>query len=108
VEHNDCFWRPAALGYNRLMLLVLHIISALSGIAMTSFSLISPSAQRLRISYWFVILTVVSGTVIIIKDHLSILSVCLSGLLYIGFTVSGLIAASHRLAKQPQSLENKM
>ena len=43
--------------------------------------------------------TVASGTVIIIRQHLSIMSVCMSGLLYIGFTAGGLIAASRRLAK---------
>ena len=87
------------------MLLVLHIIAALSGIVMTTFSFLSPSPGRIRFSYGLVMLTIASGTVIIVKDHLSILSVCLSGLLYIGFTVSGLIAASHRLAKQAQNID---
>jgi hypothetical protein len=86
------------------MLLVLHILVALSGIVMSSFSLISPSLPKIRFSYGLVMLTVLSGAVIVITKHLSILSVCLSGLLYVGFTVSGLIAASHRLAKQSQKI----
>jgi hypothetical protein len=91
------------------MLLVLHIIAALGGIIMTTFSFLSPSLPRIRFSYGLVMLTVLSGTVIIIRDHLSILSVCLSGLLYIGFTVSGLIAAGHRLAHQTEkSSSDKM
>jgi hypothetical protein len=87
------------------MLLVIHILAALSGIAMTTYSFITPSHSKINISYGLVLATIASGTVIIIKDHLSILSVCLSGLLYIGFTVSGLIAASHRLARQRQSID---
>jgi hypothetical protein len=87
------------------MLLELHIISALSGIGLTTYSYLSPSVSKIRFSYGLVLLTVASGTAIIIKDHLSILSVCLSGLLYIGFTVSGLVAASHKLAKQAQKID---
>jgi hypothetical protein len=86
------------------MLLVLHILSALSGIGLTTYSYFSPTASRIKTSYLFVILTIASGTAIIVIKHLSILSVCLSGLLYVGFTVSGLIAARHRLAKQTQNL----
>jgi hypothetical protein len=85
------------------MLLVIHVLAALSGIGMSTYSFLSPSLSKIRFSYGLVMLTLASGTVIIIKNHLSILSVCLSGLLYIGFTVSGLVAASHRLAKQEKS-----
>jgi hypothetical protein len=85
------------------MLLVIHVLAALSGIGLSTYSFLSPSLSKIRLSYGLVMLTLASGTVIIIKNHLSILSVCLSGLLYIGFTVSGLVAASHRLAKQEKS-----
>jgi hypothetical protein len=87
------------------MLLVLYIIAALSGIGLSTYSFISPTDGRIKSAYAMVMLTVLSGTIIIIKDHLSILSVCLSGLLYIGFTVSGLIAAQHRLTKQETTRE---
>lgn len=72
---------------------------------MSTYSFLSPSLSKIRFSYGLVLLTIASGTIIIIKNHLSILSVCLSGLLYIGFTVSGLVAASHRLAKQERTLD---
>jgi hypothetical protein len=85
------------------MLLILHIAAALSGIGLTTYAYVSPSISKIKLSYLMVMLTIASGTAIIIKDHLSILSVCLSGLLYIGFTVSGLIAASRRLARQEHS-----
>lgn len=87
------------------MLLLLHVLAALGGIGMSTYSFLSPSLPKIRFSYGLVLLTIASGTIIIIKNHLSILSVCLSGLLYIGFTVSGLIAASHRLAKQANKLD---
>jgi Ca2+/Na+ antiporter len=87
------------------MLLLAHIVSAVLGIVLSTVSLISPSSYRIRASYLFVLGTIATGTIIIIKDHLSILSVCLSGLLYIGFTVSSLVAASHRLARQRNSID---
>lgn len=52
-----------------------------------------------------VFLTIATGTAIILIKHLSILSVCLSGLLYIGFTVSGLVAASRKLARQTAKID---
>jgi len=81
------------------MLLIIHIFAALAGIGMSTYSYLAPSVSKIRYSYGLVLLTIASGTVIIIKNHVSILSVCLSGLLYIGFTVSGLVAAQHKLAK---------
>ncbi|MBX4190602.1 hypothetical protein KW794_00780 [Candidatus Saccharibacteria bacterium] len=87
------------------MLLVLHIIVALLGISLTTYAFFSPSAYKIKVSYLMVLLTIASGTVMVIKEHLNILSLCLSGLLYVGFTVSGLIAASHRLAKQTQKID---
>ncbi len=84
------------------MILVLHIIFALLGILLTTLSLLAPSLKKIRMSYYLVGLTVVTGSYIIVTKHLSIKSVCLSGLLYIGFTVSCLIAASRKLAHQAQ------
>jgi hypothetical protein len=86
------------------MLLVLHIAAALGGIGLTTYSFLSPTMTKIKTSYLMVLLTIVTGTIIIIRDHLSILSVCLSGLLYIGFTVSGLIAAQAKLAKQKEEI----
>ena len=96
---------PALRGIIKLMLLVIHILAALGGIGMSTYSFLTPSLAKFRVSYALVMMTFMTGTIIIVKDNLSILSVCLSGLLYIGFTVSGLIAASHRLAKQEHHLD---
>jgi hypothetical protein len=87
------------------MILVIHIIAALAGIGLSTYSFLSPSIAKIRLSYLAVLLTILSGTIIVIKDHLSILSVCLSGLLYVGFTVSGLVGAQHKLARQTQKID---
>jgi len=82
------------------MLLVLHIIAALGGIGASTYALYQPSVLRIRVSAILVSLTVISGSIIVIKEHLSIMSVCLSGLLYVGYTASALLLSAHRLAKQ--------
>lgn len=81
------------------MLLLLHIVIAVSGIILSTITYFLPSRNKIRFCSLLVAATVASGTVIIIRQHLSIMSVCLSGLLYIGFTAGALIAASRRLAK---------
>lgn len=86
------------------MILIIHILAALGGIVMSSFSFLFPSVSRIRWSYGLVMATIATGTAIIIRDHLSILSVCLSGLLYVGFTVGWLIAAHRKLARQERQI----
>jgi hypothetical protein len=88
------------------MLLVLHIAAALSGIGLSTYALVRPSLLKIRISYFAVMITVLSGTIIIIKDHLGILSVCLSGLLYVGSTIGALTLANRRLAKQSAKISS--
>ncbi|HET7529186.1 MAG TPA: hypothetical protein VFJ84_03090 [Candidatus Saccharimonadales bacterium] len=87
------------------MILIVHILAALGGIVMSSLSLLSPSLSRIRFSYGLVMATIASGTAIVLREHLSIVSVCLSGLLYVGFTVSGLVAARRKLARQERTAE---
>lgn len=74
-------------------------MAAISGIVMSSYAVLSPSIRKIRLSGGLVGLTVLSGTIIIIERHLGLVSACVSGLLYVGFTSSALIAAARRLAK---------
>lgn len=87
------------------MLLIFHVIVALAGIGLSTYAYISPAAGKIRLAYGAVLLTIASGTVMTVIDHLSILSVCLSGLLYVGFTVSGLVAAQRKLARQERTID---
>jgi hypothetical protein len=87
------------------MLLLIHIVVAVLGLALSTFSLLIPSVNKIKASYLAVGATIVSGTALVIRDHLSILSVCLSGLLYVGFTFTSLILASHRLARQAKRID---
>jgi len=85
------------------MFVLMHVIIALSSIALTAVTLFMPTAQRLRVSSGLVGLTIATGTYLVIISHSSMLSVCLMGLFYIGGMLSALLLAQRRLATEPRS-----
>jgi hypothetical protein len=81
------------------MLLVSHIIIALSSLAALTASLASPSVSRLRLSYGLVAATLASGTYLVISTHAQILSSCITGLAYTGLVLSLISVARYRLGR---------
>lgn len=80
------------------MLLVSHIAIALLSIAYTAFTFFIPSQTKIRISSWLVGLTLASGTLLVVSTHSGLVQACMTGLLYLGFNLAGIIAASRKLA----------
>jgi hypothetical protein len=80
------------------MLLLLHIIAALSGLVVSTYSLIAPSTNKIRLAGGLVILTFISGTVVVLQRHSNLMSACVSGIVYIGFTSCSLYLAARRLS----------
>lgn len=91
--------------YNELMSIIVltHVIIALSSVAIASFVYFKPSIKRLMASYGFIIATVASGTYLILSTPGSILKSCLTGLFYVT-VVSIVTIATHvrvrKLAKE--------
>lgn len=79
------------------MILVLHIVIALSSIAYTTFTYFTPSKNKLRISWMLVALTIASGTWLVISAHSALLQSCTTGLVYLTIVSAGIIAAQRRL-----------
>lgn len=79
------------------MILVLHIIIALSSIAYTTLMYFTPSKNKLRVSGGLVALTIVSGTWLVISAHSALLQSCMTGLIYLAVVSAGIIAAQHKL-----------
>jgi hypothetical protein len=79
------------------MLLVSHIIIALSSIVVSSLSLADPSRNKLRLSYGLVAATLASGSYLVISSHAQILSSCITGLAYTGLVLSLISLARYRL-----------
>lgn len=82
------------------MIILIHVIIALSSLAATTASVISPTQARLRTSYSLVAATLISGTYLVLGTHANILEACLTGLGYLAVALTGLFSARRRLANQ--------
>ncbi len=76
------------------MIILLHVIIALSSMGVAAFVFFKPSIKRLAVSYGFIVATVASGTFLILSASGSILKSCLVGLFYLT-AVSIVTIASH-------------
>lgn len=81
------------------MLLVIHILIALSSIVQTTVLLFAPSSKKLTINYLLFGGTVISGTYLVISKPVHIVQTCIVGLLYMGFVIAGIIITQIRLSK---------
>lgn len=66
-----------------LILLITHIVIALSGIAFAAASLISLAPRTISASYMLTGGTIATGTALVIMKPESLIKSCLTGLLYI-------------------------
>jgi hypothetical protein len=77
------------------MIVLLHVLIALTSIGFSTYALFGPSYTKLKLSYSLVGLTLASGTYLVISTHANMLSSCITGLVYLAI-VSTAIAAAHR------------
>ena len=80
------------------MILLLHIIIALGSVAYTSYLYFSPTRKHFYAAYGLVGLTLASGTYLVLSTHSSLLTSCITGLVYIGIVLGGITAAQRKLA----------
>ncbi len=80
------------------MLLLIHIILAISGIVFATYSAFAPSKKRLAISYALTIATLISAGFVVLASHTSFGHACLSGLAYLGVVSVGIVIAQKRMA----------
>lgn len=80
------------------MILAVHIFIALSSIIYTTLLYFNPTPQKFNPAYWFVGLTIASGSLLIISTGAHILRGCVSGLLYMGLVFGMIIMAKRKLA----------
>lgn len=80
------------------MILLAHIIIALSSLFVTAYAFISPSQLTLKASYVFVGLTIASGTYIAVANPTHMVQACISGLIYTGVVMVGIVAVRRKLA----------
>jgi hypothetical protein len=85
------------------MILLLHIIIALSSVAYTTYVIVTPNQRRVRTAYGTVALTLLSGAWLVVVHPAQMGRACMSGLVYI-VCMSFLLGAVHiKLLNQKQN-----
>jgi hypothetical protein len=80
------------------MLLLVHITLALSSLILSTFAAFRPTKPSLIKSGILVSLTLLTGTVLVVKNQSHLMEACLSGIVYTGFVITTLLIASKKLA----------
>lgn len=84
------------------MVILIHVIIALSSIGIASFVYFQPSIKRLIVSYLFILATVGSGTYLLLSSPSNILKSCLVGLLYLTVVSIVTIATHVRIQRRAE------
>ncbi len=71
----------------------------------TALLYVRPSNAKMKASYSLLGLTVASGAALVVVSHASILQTCITGLLFVGFTLVGTLLASRKLAMAKQKID---
>lgn len=82
------------------MIVLLHVIIAVSSIAFASYNFFRPSFSKLYASYGLIGATFVSGVALIVTSHGHMLESCTMGLLYFSAVSVLTIKTRTRLAMQ--------
>lgn len=82
------------------MILLLHILIALSSVAQATYTFFNPSQAKLSISYGLIAATFVSGVALTISSQGHMLEACAMGLLYSAGVSILTIKAHTRFAEQ--------
>ncbi len=79
------------------MIILMHVMIALSSIAMTTAAYISPTNTKIRVNYSLIAATLITGTYLVISTHSGLISACTTGLLYLGAVSLGTYFAKRKL-----------
>lgn len=89
------------------MIILIHVIIALTSIIIASFAFFQPTLKKLIVSYGFILGTVASGTYLLISAPSHILQSCLTGLAYLTIISFATIAAHVRLHKRQLAFQQE-
>jgi len=81
------------------MMLLTHLVIALSSLVYSAYVFFNPSRAGLRRSYGLVIATVATGTYLVVSTHSPMLQSCMAGLTYLGIVSVGLVSAHIKLVR---------
>ena len=82
------------------MMLIIHIVIALSSVIFTAYVAWKPTESKLKTSYALIAATLYTGTDLVISSHQPLTQSCLTGLGYLAISGLGIFLAKRRLALQ--------
>jgi hypothetical protein len=82
------------------MLLMLHILIALTSVIFTGITYLRPTQNKFNGSYGLIAATLISGTVLVVQTGSPLLKSCLTGLLYLGVVLTGTVVAHYKVRNQ--------
>ena len=82
------------------MIILIHIIIALTSVVLATFTFVTPTTKKLLVSYGLILATVGTGTYLLISVPSHILQSCLSGLTYLTVVTIATIASHVRLRRR--------
>ena len=81
------------------MVVLMHVIIALSSMLFTSYLYFVPTKRNFAISYILIGLTLASGTYLVFSTSTKLASACEAGLVYLGCVTVVIFAAQNKYAK---------
>jgi hypothetical protein len=87
------------------MILLIHLCAAIASLIGATLALVSPAIIRIKLCYFLVSITLLSGTYLVISQRAHILSACLSGLIYVGLVFGLLAGAKLRLVSAKEKID---
>lgn len=79
------------------MVLLFHIVVAISSLVFSGYVFFYPSKQKLNIAYILVALMLSSGFFLVLSKPSHLVSACVSGLIYLGLVLPAIVSARHKL-----------
>lgn len=83
-----------------MIIVLLHVIIALSSIAFTTVTFFLPSKHKVNIASGLVAATLISGTYLVVSTHSGLIEACITGLFYTAGVSFGIFAAQRKLAME--------
>lgn len=82
------------------MLLLTHLVIALSSLVYTTYLYVRPSHAKIKVAAALVAGTLASGTWLVVSTHAPLLSSCVSGLIYLSVVTVGVTLSVRKLARE--------
>ncbi len=80
------------------MILVVHIIAAVSSMGVATLAFLVPTRTKINSSYILAVFTLLSGTYLVVSTHANVIRACIMGIIYFSIVSVLILVAQKKLA----------